>query len=88
MTAVVIESNVPMCARNQRGGREKRMMYPFADMSAGDSFAIERPEDQNERRRVSGLLWQQAAYFRKTYQPNWRFAVRVLETEIRIWRTA
>jgi len=67
--------------------RHKRFSkYPFIKMEIGDSFAI-RINNLNEAIKIRQKLYSACNYFIFHYENNWNFTIRILDNEVRIWRT-
>ena len=76
---IKIEKNVPIprpCA-----GRQRADLYPFDQMSPGDSFAM-KIENANEMRRTRSRLYSYAV------RKGFKIAMREWQGELRVWRVA
>lgn len=68
---IKIEKNVPMA--------NVRHKYPFAHMTAGDSFFVAG----STPRRMGGAIFQ-----RKKASPGEEYVTRTVEGGVRVWRVA
>lgn len=69
-----IEKNIQIPLKRTR-------KYPFDEMEVGDSFMI---EGYTPKKIVS--ITSSANSFCKTHRNGWKFTVRKIEGDIRIWR--
>lgn len=72
----VIESSIPVPKRT--GGRAGSSKYPFAQMAVGQSFLVGSDIKASTVRSAIGA-------FCKTNK-DFKFAVRVVEDGVRVWR--
>ena len=62
-------------------------LYPFKDMSVGESFYVPVTEDA-PLSKVAYRLYMAVQGYRKTHGRHFRFAVRRLDDRVGCWRTA
>ncbi len=77
----VLETGVPIPKRVAPGGR-RGSKYPFAQMEVGQSFLVADPETK------AATIRSAVGAFSKRYSDAGKFAVRITEEGIRVWRTA
>jgi hypothetical protein len=75
-----LENDVPLPKRTAPGGR-RGSKYPFAQMEVGQSFRVSDDTKAATIRSAVGA-------FSKRYSDAGKFAVRVTDEGIRVWRTA
>jgi len=80
-TQFKIEKGIKMPASRANG--KKPAKYPFSSMEVGDSFAVPTPNEMTavEKRK------QYNAILGSGQRKGKRFAGRMLENHIRVWRT-
>lgn len=67
-----IEKGIPIPQSNPK--------YPFKDMKVGDSFLIKNC-DKKSRMRLNSAV----GYF-KTRHKDWKFSIRAIQKDVRVWR--
>jgi hypothetical protein len=86
---IEIESGIPIPVKGTTRGNPnsgRKAIYPFRDMAVGDSFfvpALNGRTPQQVRNGITGAI----AFHTKAH-PGRRFASRIVEGGVRIWRTA
>ena len=58
--------------------------YPFDKMNVNDSFSVKITKIKTAE-KIRFSLYAASKTFKK-YKPDWKFAVRILDNEVRIWR--
>lgn len=61
------------------------ILYPFADMSKGDSFLVPATTEA-DRRRIANRLGKQRKLFAKRFGLEYEFTSRRVEGGLRCWR--
>lgn len=95
----VLETGIDIPARTRFGGEGTETSYPFADMTAGQSFLMpvsvpETIKDEKEKakafkeeaRKLSNRISGAIRRFKKN-NPGANFAVRTVDNGVRVWRT-
>lgn len=81
MSDIKIEKDIPIpAARSGRYGN----MYPFAQMSAGDSFIL-LADTRQEKKKMSRHISPTVYRFEKLH-PGAEFITRTVDNGVRVWR--
>lgn len=80
---IKIQKNIaiPPSTRTLGAGQSK---YPLINMEIGDSFAIPARTPLAAKRAVATLSNAKTRFYKK--YPDYKFAIRKMENEVRIWR--
>lgn len=74
---IIVEKNIPIPSRVWKHGTHGR--YPYSEMKIGDSFLY--PKNVSHAAASSG-----AYQWARVNKKKWRFACRMVNGKIRIWR--
>ena len=83
MSGFTIRTDVPM-PKSQRGARTK---YPFAELGVGHSFYVPRPANAGVDLRAALARMQRACVSANKQHAPARFAARIENDGVGVWRT-
>lgn len=84
---IKIEANIPIPPRGPLVSKGRPALYPFADMQIGDSFMVPIKASDPQKQKRLAMRVTNAAYANARLHGK-KYATRVMDGGVRVWRVA